>query len=500
MWEQLRRPWVTVASSVVILGATSLAAGDGVLTAVLKVVAAGFVVLVVLGLGCLSLSQTRSLRLRVVGLAAVHLWRLGYLFFVTILLFSAFLGSCAFVVGSRPSATGGRAIVFMLAFLILGTRTMLAVVLSGYRALRAALATPRARRAVRGVRLDQFKAPGSSVGRCDVLVFSDLHLTAPGERAMEGDMTDEGAIAFMRAALEWARPQMIIVSGDVTDTGARGAWDKARSILSSAGARLVVAPGNHDVHFKRTNRKVSKWSAIRSLVELPESMGALHGTRMRLFASTGIDIDRYVDMGGVSYSERDVFHRVLELAPGGITKTKYSSLDPPFADPQFPIVYDEPQLRLTVLVLNSNRRPSSWPMSNAFGFVGDDQLERAQILLDDNRTAGCALLVVLHHHVLPPPGLGGALLQCFDAPEVWSFARKNRAAAIIHGHTHMPYVVQVEPEQPTIVSCGSVAYPAGGPCASQIVSPSCFGLQIRDGTLRAVVTYIPPAHQLSLRT
>jgi 3',5'-cyclic AMP phosphodiesterase CpdA len=93
---------------------------------------------------------------------------------------------------------------------------------------------------------------------------------------------------------------------------------------------------------------------------------------------------------------------------------------------------------IDVLILNSNRRPSGIPLTNAIGLVGTDQLSAASQLLVCRRSQS-TLVIVLHHHVIPPSfGFDVVFLRCLDAEAVLRFAKVHAAAAIIHGHTHMP--------------------------------------------------------------
>jgi hypothetical protein len=76
-------------------------------------------------------------------------------------------------------------------------------------------------------------------------------------------------------------------------------------------------------------------------------------------------------------------------------------------------------------------------------------------------------------------------LACVDGGHVLRFALEHKAAAIIHGHKHMPYLrrYRQQDREVTVISCGSALYQAHGPCAQAIGGPSCLGLHIEGGRL-----------------
>jgi GNAT superfamily N-acetyltransferase len=144
-----------------------------------------------------------------------------------------------------------------------------------------------------------------------------------------------------------------------------------------------------------------------------------------------------------------------------------------------------------VVVLDSNLRSSNTPITNAIGFVGEDQLVTAQVELNKIQSTTDVLLVLLHHHILLPSfSVENALLRCLDSDKVLSFAVKNKAAAVIHGHKHMPYVCQycdsISGHRMLIVSCGSAHHDATGPFAGTIGGPSCYRLTFRGQLLAKV--------------
>ncbi|MDH5490925.1 MAG: metallophosphoesterase, partial [Myxococcales bacterium] len=84
--------------------------------------------------------------------------------------------------------------------------------------------------------------------------LSDLHLTARGDGARHEP--GWGRLRGMNEALRWVlrsepvqRADLLLVTGDVTDTGAESAWKLFAAMLRGAGLehRTLAIPGNHDM-------------------------------------------------------------------------------------------------------------------------------------------------------------------------------------------------------------------------------------------------------------
>ena len=305
-------------------------------------------------------------------------------------------------------------------------------------------------------------APGVTLGtenqQVHVLLISDLHGTAgEQETTIEGTRHDAGMRKFLADEIAKRRPRLIIGAGDMTDQGDRKEWQRLRELLPE-NIRTIVAPGNHDVNFK--GLKWGHWS--------------------RHFFS-GLDIDSRWRVFN-SYLESELHEHIAEVSRR--SDLRAVKLDPnKHRDTHFPVLYEDRDLGLAVLVLNSNRRPSSSPITNALGYVGTDQLATARELLE-RRTLGYSLIVVMHHHVFPPPTwpLFDMFLVCIDAKDVLELAFQHRASLLVHGHEHMPYVYTVTRNRHTlrIVSLGSALYDAKGPCAAEVKGPSVFGLTVKQ--------------------
>jgi 3',5'-cyclic AMP phosphodiesterase CpdA len=83
-----------------------------------------------------------------------------------------------------------------------------------------------------------------------ILHVSDLH-TGTREEPEVGE-----ALARLCGAL---RPEVVVVSGDLTNRGRADEHDRAHAFLSSLGAPVVAVPGNHDLPYSFPRRFSSPW-------------------------------------------------------------------------------------------------------------------------------------------------------------------------------------------------------------------------------------------------
>jgi len=84
--------------------------------------------------------------------------------------------------------------------------------------------------------------------RISVLHITDLHLFAEQGRELLGVVTDASLEAVLDLALAEATPDALLVTGDVTQEGDAGAYQRASDIVAQrfSGPSLWL-PGNHDL-------------------------------------------------------------------------------------------------------------------------------------------------------------------------------------------------------------------------------------------------------------
>jgi 3',5'-cyclic AMP phosphodiesterase CpdA len=246
---------------------------------------------------------------------------------------------------------------------------------------------------------------------------------------------------------------------------------------------MMAVAGNHDVHYRRLEVAAERMGIpgmsgyLKALATHPSSPGVCSHPADR----TARRLERLC--GRRSESERRKEDSVERLAP----RFQHSK-----------------QLGADFLLLDSNQRPSHSPASQAIGFVGAEQLARAQSLIDA-RAKSRPLYLVLHHHLIPPgPAVREqAFLTCLDAPQVLAFAENNQVEAVFHGHLHMPYIANhryVDRDgrrrHMRVVSCGSALYAAEGMFAEKIAQASAVAVQFRHGKIENL-GFVPAARVLA---
>lgn len=291
----------------------------------------------------------------------------------------------------------------------------------------------------------------------EVLLVSDLHGVSPGAHTLEGGKLDDDMRAFVINAIARLAPPLVIAAGDITDKGSDAAWTRVAEVFAGA-SRVIAAPGNHDVNFRDERTYGERIAAI-------------------------LDLDLTSDYG-TSYTPEQVRRQCDAI-------TRLDDVTPRTGAHVYPVLYEITALAMQVLVLNSNTRLSTSPVTNALGLVGPAQLAAAGDLLDETlgTDRGLALVVVIHHHIFLPPNAGPAapFLVCQDAPQVLDFAMRRRASVLVHGHEHMPHTRTVtrDDHELLLVSLGSALYDASGPCAEIVQTPSVACLWREKGRFRA---------------
>jgi len=98
--------------------------------------------------------------------------------------------------------------------------------------------------------------------------LSDLH--CPADDPAQEEMLVE--------AVNMARPDMVIVSGDLTHAGRKREFASARALLSRINAPKLVVPGNHDVPvFNAVERIGSPFARFRRAFPEDEAIVAIGG-------------------------------------------------------------------------------------------------------------------------------------------------------------------------------------------------------------------------------
>lgn len=127
------------------------------------------------------------------------------------------------------------------------------------------------------------------------------------------------------------------------------------------------------------------------------------------------------------------------------------------------------------------------------GQIGAEALQRCREWLREAQLGGRAAVVALHHHlVLPPERIASDVqlqrMRLADADKLVRLAAELPVAAILHGHRHAPFRLDLPgPGRPTPVLCaGSATRPSSEPARR----PRAFVCSLDKGGLRAVETLV----------
>jgi 3',5'-cyclic AMP phosphodiesterase CpdA len=92
---------------------------------------------------------------------------------------------------------------------------------------------------------------------------SDLHFGAE----------DRGALAWFAGDVDAARPELVLVTGDITQAGRRREFEAAAEWLESLAAPVIIAPGNHDLPvynlFERFVRPYRRYARLAGRLAAP---------------------------------------------------------------------------------------------------------------------------------------------------------------------------------------------------------------------------------------
>jgi len=81
--------------------------------------------------------------------------------------------------------------------------------------------------------------------RLRIVQVSDCHLPFDPGTPYRGQSADRNFAALLPAIRHW-QPDLILVTGDVSEDGSAAAYGRVSARLSTAGAPVLALPGNHD--------------------------------------------------------------------------------------------------------------------------------------------------------------------------------------------------------------------------------------------------------------
>lgn len=81
--------------------------------------------------------------------------------------------------------------------------------------------------------------------RIRILQISDCHVAADPTVLYRGQSADRNLAAIVQAARNW-EPQLVLLTGDISEDGSRESYERTTKLLAQIGAELIALPGNHD--------------------------------------------------------------------------------------------------------------------------------------------------------------------------------------------------------------------------------------------------------------
>jgi 3',5'-cyclic AMP phosphodiesterase CpdA len=134
-----------------------------------------------------------------------------------------------------------------------------------------------------------------------ILHVSDLHVGA-------------GETPSLAGLVEWAAPELVIASGDLTNRGRRSQHERAAALLRSLGVPLLAVPGNHDIPYTFPARFTRPWREFERQWETTEPVWT--GASVHVVGVNSVRPWRH-QSGGVADAQLErVAERLRDAPPG----------------------------------------------------------------------------------------------------------------------------------------------------------------------------------------
>jgi 3',5'-cyclic AMP phosphodiesterase CpdA len=258
-----------------------------------------------------------------------------------------------------------------------------------------------------------------------------------------------GRIARVMARLEAmhsVRPlDLLLVSGDMTDSGRATEWAEFMDVVAQHSAlaeRMIILPGNHDVNIvdrlnpARLDLPFSPGKRLRQMRAL-SAMASVQGSRVRV-------MDPRVGTIGRTLNEALAPHRqrITRFANSG---SLWQSIGlGRLWDDQFPMILPPTVADgFAVAILNSNAE-THFSFTNALGMISAEQMRRLVAAVSEFPRA--RWIFALHHHVMEYPMSKAKLSERIGTALIngtW-FVRRLKPfaeqAVVMHGHRHIDWI------------------------------------------------------------
>lgn len=301
--------------------------------------------------------------------------------------------------------------------------------------------------------LSGFDTPPSAGATWRIAHLSDLHVVGEryGFRIESGRGGPRGNDRLERLltrleVVHSAQPlDLVLVCGDVTDAGLATEWAEFLDALArhpALSARMVVAPGNHDLNIvdpgnpARLDLPFSISKRLRQMRTLV-AIAAVQGDRVRVVDPSSGELAR-------TLTEALALHRssiATFMEEGGLRRA--NRLRGLF-DAHFPMILPpKTPDGLAIAILNSNAE-THFSFTNALGMISLEQARRLAVAVRGYPKA--RWIIAQHHHLIEYPMPVAAFSERVGTALVngsW-FVRKLTPfaadAVVMHGHRHVDWI------------------------------------------------------------
>lgn len=300
--------------------------------------------------------------------------------------------------------------------------------------------------------------------------LSDLHITASAEQRLIGEGHVDGDDTLIELdrllhanRLQLAESDVVLVTGDMTDTGAAREWQRLMQCFRRHGLleKLALVPGNHDTNiphqswlrWERPELPGRQRRLLRALMHFDDCMGE----RARIWRGPNAELP-------VLRSVLDGERGALLTAAANLGARKPGTTIDEFWRGLFPMVIEFGAQRTALLILDSVE-PSTMLATNAFGRIGKEAWLRALEVREHYRKRGWSCCYSWHHHLAIPDQpvkavapalqrwwdwvfgasqeLKGRFLVLQDASYVVSGLLAGPKTVVFHGHRHVDRLYSV---------------------------------------------------------
>jgi len=263
---------------------------------------------------------------------------------------------------------------------------------------------------------------------------------------------NENKLNALKNSFSELRPDLIVVTGDITNYGDRKSFQKAVEILTdlkrAANAdRIICVPGNHDSLCERVAHLRNRSWRDRMFIWGT----AVFNEETALIRKTSFDQSTL----GVIDAGKDL--PLLKNYQELISKDEYGEVNP-----GTPIYVSTAWGEIIFFLFNSTNDPGY--MANE-GRIGPFQYDALNSYLNNpnekDRFAQAIRIALLHHHPINNPDISADAVErgynaMTDGSTLITYIGKRGFHLILHGHQHMPYIWEMKPGViPNISAAGS---------------------------------------------